>query len=505
MIDERDGGPYLCRTARPRNEMRPVRSRARVEHGATARDAPPRRRVPLQDRPSSALPYGTSEFYASLVDRCVQGLLEAVGEGNVEAVLMVGAPTRGEATVVDTPQGPYSLSDVDLACVGKPGVDVAQLRSRLAAWVALANTEFARECTGVDASVKTRGAEAPVYPLIATFEMLRSPTVVWGSESILSELPEVALADVPAWDSLVLLHNRTVEQVLLSRRLGASGEDTGVASPAATPGGTLGLGEPIEPGEILERGEPLEHTETLRLLYASGKFLLDAVTALLFLDRNVPETYADRAYAFSHETLVRPENARLRSALREFVPDIETWARFKSSGDLSDLSGIPGATPDDPIALARHCFLRYAPCCGIVWRAILGSVVGTDALKLPTVSVVRLYPRLESLPRKIVRSLKMLRSPAGRAGLFSTGRVLKRATFASPRMLAYATAVLIYLSYSGSEDEGVLGSLLRETCPFRVPPDFAELPLERKREVLIDSFSLFHASVLRGRKIPERS
>lgn len=436
----------------------------------------------MQDRPSSALPYGTSDFYASLVDRCVQALLDAVGREDIDAILLIGAPTRGETTVVSTPEGRYSLSDIDLACLAKPGSDIARLRGRLADWVARANVELAEECSGVDASVKTRGAAAPVYPLIATFEMLRSPTIVWGDESVLGELPDVPIENVPAWDSLVLLHNRTVEQVLLSRTLATS-----------------------------STGESRGSRGALADLYASGKFLLDSVTAYLFLDHVVPETYADRVRLFADDTLARPANAELGLALREFLPDMDAWARFKSSGDLADLSGLPGAALSDVTgaasgdlaSLASDCFMRYAPCCGVMWRAILGRVVGVDALRLQTKDVVQLYSRLESFPRKGVRTLRTLRSPTGRAGLYSTRRVLQRATFASPRALAYVTAVLTYLSYSEREDTELIGSLLERLHPFRVAADFGRLPIDGRREALLGSFSLFHSSALRGRKVPE--
>lgn len=467
-------GPYLCWKR------------------AAERSTISRERQTLQDRPSRALPYGTSEFYASLVDRCVQDLLEALGERNLDAILMIGAPARGEATVVETPGGHWSLSDIDLVCLSDPGAELAGMRDRLASWVTRANQELAGSCTGLDASVKARGSRAQVYPLITNFEMLRSPVVLWGDESVLGELPTIRIEDVPAWDSLVLFHNRVVEQVLLSRKL-------------ATHEGRE------RPGD-----ESLEFREALTLLYTSGKFLMDAVTAFLFLERNVPETYVDRAHAFIEDALSRPENGRLRSAISEYSPDIEAWARFKASGDLSDLASLSEADESDNArridatevrwessdltGLARASFARYASCADIMWRAILGRVVGVDAMELEPGRVVSLYSRLETLPRKAVRALKALRFPTGRAGLFAAPRVLRRATFASPRELAYLTAVLAYLSFSGETCASLFDTHADRFCPFEVPSGFARLPLARKRELIIDRLSLFHASFLRGRE-----
>lgn len=435
----------------------------------------------MEYRPSRGLPQDTSPFYASLIGRSVDGMLAALGSSDVDAVLMVGAPARGETTVIATPDGPYSLSDIDLVCLSRPGADVAALRRRLAAWVTDANAELSDSCTGLDAAVKPRTGNAGLHPLITTFEMMRSPTVVWGDETALSELPGVAIDDVPRWDSLVLFHNRVVEQVLLSGRLHRPGE-----------------------------AEPTSESERFRvaatMLYTSGKFLLDTVTALLFIARNVPPTYSERGRVFSDEVLAAPGRERLRSAASPYLADIELWGRFKITGDLGSLRALydgrdQAPDADDLTKMAAHCLARYADFADVMWRAILGEVVAVDASNLELGRTAALYSVLESLQRKAVRALKMLRTPAGRSGLFSAPAVIRLASFASPRQLAYLTAVLCYLSLGGSGDHGEISRLIARYCPFRMPEGFSELTMVEKRGLVAERLELFHHAVLRGREI----
>ncbi len=461
----------------------------------------------MQDRPSSALTEGTDPFYASLIDRSVDAMLVALGTTDIEAVLMIGAPARGEATVVSTPSGPYSLSDIDLVCLSAPGADVPALKRRLARWVSTANEELGDSCAGLDASVKSVAQLASLPSLITTFEMARSPIVVWGDRGAAAKLRAPAIEDVPRWDSLVLFHNRIVEQALLSSH----------------------FEKPPMPGD--EGGEPSSPFVGLRRaagrLYASGKFMLDSMTALLFLSGNVPPTYSERSDSFARELLAAPGREHLAQTLEPWLHDIETWASFKTTGDLSSLRSLRGvrlgdeaidrvhnktaaagseretAQPDaaELETMSGRCWESYSTCAAHLWRATLGDVVGVDVTQDEFSGLTALYSRLESPARKGVRALKMLRSPAGRSGLFSTRRILALAPFASPRQLAYMMASLCYVSVGEAPDQDELSTLAGRYCPFRVPGSFAGMTMSGKRTVLVDRLKLFHHAVLRGREI----
>jgi len=127
-------------------------------------------------------------------------------------------------------------------------------------------------------------------------------------------------------------------------------------------------------------------------------------------------------------------------------------------------------------------------------------VLGVDGHSLSVEDAGSVYTRLERPLKKLGRAFKMLRSPAGRTGLFSAPRVAGLATFASPRQLAYLTAVLAYLSLAPAGQTQQLDRLIARVCPFRVPRGFERLPLPRKLAILAERLQVFHAVVLRGRE-----
>lgn len=409
-------------------------------------------------------------FYRTLVERCVRGVVETLGEGDVEALVLIGAPARGEPTVAETDAGPYSLSDVDLACFVRRDADVSTLRALARRWVIGANESLAPVCSGVDVSVRRRGDSRHFRPFISTFEMLRSPSVVWGDASILEEFPKIAIEDVPAHDSLTLLHNRVVEGVILRRRL-------------TRPAGSM--------------------SEALSALYTSCKLSLDAVTAFLFLEQDVPERYVDRARAFAYRILNRPENDPIRVELAGYLPDIEALARFKASGDAAALAAAFGESADVPgiAAAARRCLREHAGLVETMWRLILEHVSGGKVVGEELDAAAALYSRLEPFPRKVVRALRMLRSPAGRAGLFSARRVFALTPFASPKLLAYVTAVVTYLEAEGRAGGDSAGPIVRRYCPFSLPRGFRRLEAGERLEVLADKLDLFLHAVLHGREV----
>ena len=420
-------------------------------------------RISLPDAPGTP-------FYQTLVETCVRGVLESLGESELDALILIGAPTRGEPTVVETAAGPYSLSDVDMACIVRHGADIPLLKSKLASWVASANEELKPVCSGVDVSMRRRGDARGFHPLIATYEMLRTPSVVWGDPSVLGELPDFRVEDVPAWDCLRLLHNRIVEQVVLHRRLAR---------------------------------RPADERSTLSDLYATGKLTLDAMTAFLFLEREVPERYVDRAAVFRRRITNLPWDDRLRVALEAHLPRIDALARFKASGDRSLLATAFGTGTDTAglIEMTRECFRANAEIAEAMWRLLVERASGGEARGEEIDAVAALYSRLETLPRKAVRAMRMLRSPAGRAGLFSAGRVVALSPFASPKELAYLSAVVIYLELSARIDGDEARAALRRWCPFNLPRDFWSLDEARRREALLDRLDLFRHAVLHGRKV----
>lgn len=422
------------------------------------------KRLGIPDSPGAA-------FYRTLVDGCVRGVAAALGDGEAEAMLLIGAPTRGEPTVVDAASGPYSLSDVDLACVVRDGADLSAARARARRWVVEANNELASACAGVDVNVRRRSELSRLRPLISTFEMLRSPTVVWGDPSVLDGVPGIPIEDIPAWDSLRLAHNRLVEGALLHRRLSRP------------------------PGDL---------RDALSTLYAVGKLTLDAVTAFLFLERDVPERYADRVRVFGERICRLPDAHPVRSEGARRLPDLEALARFKATGETAALARSLGVDEDAPglAAAARTRLREHTGLVHALWQFALARVAGTDRAGPDLRTAAALYSKLETLPRKAGRTLRMLRSPAGRAGLFSIPRAAALAPVASPRELTYLTAVAVYLRMGGGSPDSEVWPLVRRYCPLALPRGFWQMETAERQDVLLDRLDTFLRSVLHGRELP---
>jgi hypothetical protein len=300
--------------------------------------------------------------------------------------------------------------------------------------------------------------------LIATYEMLRSPVVLWGDGGVLSSLPAIRVEDVPADEGFVLLHNRIIEALLLRRH--AADADLATA---------------------------------LAVLYGTAKLALDAVTAILYAEGSAPCGYEERADLFRRRVLA--EKPGLAARLGEYLPDLQTWARFKATGDLDGLAAHFDARNDLPdlADLAWRLWRRYVGYGETFWRELLGRAVRTDASDLSLPEAAALYGRLESLPRSVVRTWKAARPGGAPGGVFSTRRLLSGAAFASPRQRAYLTAVVTYLGFGEGADADVIDRLIDRHAPFQLGPDWRSLEPDAKRELLLTRLDLFHQTVLLGR------
>ncbi len=409
-------------------------------------------------------------FYASLLETVVDSIVDAVGPESLEAILMIGAPARGEATIIGTPQGLYSLSDIDLICIHPQSSDRKALAAKLGPRILRLNEEIGSVCVGVDASFRTRTELESVQPFISSHEMLTSPVVVWGDETVASSLPEPRIANVPPNESLKLVHNRIIEQLLLYPAVASAPED---------------------------------YRPVASLLYRTAKLGLDSVAAVLYLEKSVPPGYRERVDVFLYDVLERPHLRRLKERLAGFREDLQAWAAFKTTGSLVPVSDRfrEEQRPPELGRIAREQWYRYSEFAEICWRFVLGEVVGRDLLDANLDDVVSCYALLETPARSGVRALKRLRPGAAAPGLFSPGRVIRKSAFASPRLLAYVTGILAYIAMGDSYDWRTVGSQIVAYCPFPLPRGFNELGLAGKREILVDRLSLFHESVLLGRAV----
>ncbi|MBC8450707.1 hypothetical protein H8D73_00670 [bacterium] len=412
------------------------------------------------------------EFFARILERCVNEIAHAVCQDDIEALLMIGAPTRGEVTVVATPSGLYSLSDIDLICVTRPSANRSELRLRVAPLMAKLNEELAPDCSGIDMSFKTHVHLTSPYPLISNYEFARSPVCLYGDDAVLSSIAEVDPSEIPVADALRFVHNRCFEHMIARPRTQEDAADCSTA---------------------------------LSSIYRTAKLALDLVTAFLFVRRNTPLGYEDRIRIFTEDYLQRDEFATLATALEPFIDDLPAWAAFKTSGDLGSLVSHFGTTADtqDLHRLASDLWYKYVPYAEALWKSILGSTLGVDISRLPLPAIAECYGKLESLPRKLVRTVRLLRPGAAPKGLLSRVGIVRRMFFASPLALAYLTALITLFSHSENADrEWTRGAIVRY-APFSLPVRFRAMSGEERENVLMGKLFFFHQAMLLGRRVKE--
>ncbi len=412
------------------------------------------------------------EFFAKLLERCVDEIAHAVSEDDIEALLMIGAPTRGEVTVVDTPSGLYSLSDIDLICVTRPSTNRSELRLRVAPLMARLNRELTPDCSGIDMSFKTHVHLTSPYPLISNYEFARSPVCLYGNENVLSSIAKVDPDEIPVADALRFVHNRCFEHM--------------IARP------------PTQEG-------PADFSTALSSLYRTAKLALDLVSAFLFVRRNTPLGYEARVKLFIEDYLRRDKFAALATALEPFIDDLPAWAAFKTSGDLNRLASHFGTTADAPALqhLASDLWYKYIPYAEELWKSIFGSTLGQDVSRLPLPAIAEYFGKLESLPRKIVRTLRLLKPAAAPKGLLSRVGIVRRMFFASPLALAYLTALITLFSHAENADrEWTRGAIVRY-APFSLPVSFRAMSDKEREDVLMGKLAFFHQAMLLGRRVKE--
>lgn len=419
-------------------------------------------------------------FFAEIAERCADAVWTAVGESRAEALFMTGAPSRGEATIVETSTGLFSLSDVDLVCIARPGCDLAAARADTALAVAELNRELAGICVGADATVKPCDRAAHLPAFISNYELVRTPALLRGDDSARELLGSVDIDAIPADDALRFVHNRCIERLLVE---GADRDSTELS--------------------------------TLRSYYSTAKLMLDLVTAFLFVRRHVPVGYAERVDLFVNDYCERAEFGALAEEIDPFLEELPLWADFKTTGDVRALrASLSGST------LAGG---NAAPFALMMWKRVLGDVLGEDLSLASLPKAIDRLAAIEGPVRSIVRSLRVIRS-GGRRPLYPTGATLRGALHASPNARAYITGLLLFFSRLGSatgsstadiekrkHHAGPVGGptlraprewtreALTRYAPFSRPAGFSSMTDAEMRNVLLSRLARFHNEVLLGR------
>ncbi len=330
-----------------------------------------------------------NNFYNKILAVVVEDLFSVIKAEEVIAVMLKGAPARGEATVVELDSGLFSLSDIDLIIVAEPP-KIFGIRTSIGHWKQKINQQLADRISGIDADVITPAELSNPPCLINTYECSLAPTVLWGNKEITRRCSCFSLADVSPMESFILFHNRVMEQFLVFKDL---------------------------------KQFPEKPQQQVTLLYRTGKLLLDLVTAFLYQEYNAPLKYKERVKVFT-EIITGTKYSLFNNIRQEFCARLELCLNFKLNGNWKDIFRFYNAqlTPPDFYKLVKNVWQESIRWIEPFWRMQLKNLgfQRTETAGLP--GLVKCYLNLESLPRKIVRWAKTLRHPNIHRDWFSTSR-----------------------------------------------------------------------------------
>lgn len=332
-----------------------------------------------------------------VVERALDFLLERVGSGLLEAVILTGSLARGEGSVLLRPDGFRLLGDAEFLVIVRPAFDWTEARRRM--------VELSREATrrigddGRVASIEYAPAglsylRHAMRPCIFAHDLSRHGKVLWGRADILREVRPFGTDAIPPGDAVELIMNRIVELLMFD----------------------------LAPRESAP--------DTLARAYHIVKTTLDlAGSALAFAGRFV-SSYARRPAAFAELLAASPD---LRSALPDpdvFREELQLASRCKLAPTIELLTpAAAGERVATVLAWAKGLWLwemrRLLRRPDGSFPELLAGYVGHE----PLGQRLRGWVKLCTHPLRPQRALAPLRA----------GRLLSRG---SPRTLVYAAALV---------------------------------------------------------------
>lgn len=322
----------------------------------------------------------------------------------LRAIVLTGAPARGEGTAISVGSATWILSDVDLIAVFGSSREVLEARAVL--------VDLSREVTRrlrdrglashVDFAPHTEASLTGLSPSMFTMELARFAKVIDGDGTVLRGVRQIGPHEIPSVDALTLLTNRVVGQLILRRDLAG--------------------------------GDPLLRAFAA---YHSGKVACDVLAAYLCYSGAYSPTYEGRIDA---SDALGASSLGLDSAL---LLQARRWTNFKLNPDATDDRQLVtgDALENDRQRLALWDDAARWLVSG--WRALAGRYVGgtTEVEGLP--AIVAAVSRREPFPSRIRDWIRLFRHPMLEGRRVRVPRVLAIGTGSSPTMAASLGALLL--------------------------------------------------------------
>jgi hypothetical protein len=298
------------------------------------------------------VPVGRSPVVADSVREYLRGscslVLETLGKEETAALIVSGSAALGEVTAVRFNENDFLvLSDIDLAVVMRSD----SLRERAKRM----RPELRKKMSeSPGASVICPPPELGVYSVgdleiqtrkMGVFEMKTSGKVLWGDEHVLVKVPAFRSDEIPRWEAIVLLFNRSLEML-----------------------------------EAVSWRASKDPRKTLRLLYACAKACLDAGTSLAACHGRYVAGYRNRLGRVYQTVEDHYPNGLGGLPADSFMEGLEFWTGFKVEGDLAgvmDRYQVPEGS-DHLNEIAWSAFEETRVPLLSVWTALVGAE-GADA------------------------------------------------------------------------------------------------------------------------------
>lgn len=408
--------------------------------------------------PTCADPRGDRAIKAT-IETSVDRILDGMGEGALTSIILIGAMTEGEGSVLLRPdREPTVLSDLDLYLVASRGADLAALKARAPVVARALRREVSEErvASSFDLAAVSYDEIAEVRPAIGTLDLRNRGRVIWG-EDVLSTLPGLDPGAIPPRSAATLIFNRIAEELLYRPGRGGAADDMA--------------------------------------LYHAAKTGADLALAILSLLGEYRPTYRERA-ARLREVWNQPVLDWLRERVPDLPDQVGAWTEYKLRPDVRALRGQIG---EGGGGAAESLAGALVPVVEAVW--VWALRFWTGAREEEPLLLAEKIGRMETL-RERVRGWKTAWQ-RGDLGWHAGGlwRMARGVAAGSPLSLLYSAASLVYFASpgrNGADGGRDLGTayLRRARRLMPVPaPRTDGIEWESMRQVLVD---YWRKTVMRG-------
>jgi len=369
------------------------------------------------------------EIFRRYIRQISNHVLQNLGRNVLDAIILIGSPSRGEATVGETSQGLKIYSDLDFYLVPKNGYEGHLLRAvpRVKQLLSLDPT------IDVTLNVQTRKDLSNFGPTINTVDLISSGKVIWGDEEILSTVPNYSSHEIVKDDAIKLILNRIIEQLISFEK---------------------------------------RKQDRKPNLYSSAKMFIDLSASILAFIGEYHSSYREKERRLKR---CFPTFKNLPSIIPDFIQKVEFWTQFKLDPSKAVketvYSPFPGADRNNLYMAVWLDSIQYARAI-LLWeiQQLLKPSPYPDTIQLlmsyftnePTLLKIKTW--LKTIMR---RQIKVTQLPFSKLHKIITKGSPRHLMYFSGALLFFCAPVMIQPSAAAQEEAMKYFKLSRDYLPIR--------------------------------------